>query len=264
MSTVRLTITAELTLASPTMVRTQLHAIEGATQHVEGTTLTATPPAATLSSRLAEGALATYLHLPAGTSRIQAESVVTLSKPAYLSRRFPSLTWDQAAALIRAVRATGRTGDDTHVTPGEALYMAATSVPSPLVSIDDDARDLAFSTLAPGQPLIVGVAEVAAKIAARGLDAADSTHAFLGAMRAVGIASAYVLGVVPGRGIHPFAAVCIPGFTWFPIDPQASRPVADGTVVLAWGRDAADTPLLRLPDGGDGGATITATVAPQR
>ncbi|HHW83084.1 MAG TPA: transglutaminase domain-containing protein, partial [Actinomycetales bacterium] len=168
------------------------------------------------------------------------------------------------AALIRAVRSTGRTGDGTPVTPGEALFMASTSVPSALVPIDDDARDLAFSTLAPGQPLIVGIAEVASKVAARGLDAAAATHTMIGAMRAVGIAASYTVGVVPEHGIRPWASICIPGFAWFPIDPVRARPVDPGAVVLATGRDASDTPLIRCPDGTDCGAQITATVVPRQ
>nr|NLD41082.1 transglutaminase family protein [Actinomycetales bacterium] len=260
MSIVHVTVSAELDLPAAATIRTQFIPCDYENQRVVSRSTQAPSAVGTRDLEGPDGTRVSYLELPAGRSRIDSAASVRLTKPAYASRRIPTLTWDQGAALIRAIRSTGRTGDGTPVSAEEALYIATTSVPSTLVRIDDDARDLAFSTLSPGQPLILGIAEVAARVARLGLSAVDATHTMIGAMRAVGLAASYLVGVVPDRGIHTWAAVCIPGFSWFPIDPQTARPPDEGAVVLARGRDAADAPLVRCPDGGDGGASVTATV----
>ncbi len=82
----------------------------------------------------------------------------------------------------------------------------------------------------------------------------------IAAMRAIGLAATYVVGVSPDRGLQCWAAVCIPGFSWFPIDPLTARPVNESAVAIAWGCDAADAPLIRVPDGSSGGAKVTATL----
>ncbi|HZK06417.1 MAG TPA: transglutaminase-like domain-containing protein, partial [Actinomycetaceae bacterium] len=250
MSILRVSVVAEFTVPGSgpetTIVRTRLESCDTETQRVKSAeTIAPSAIGPGMSLRSDDGVRTVYLELPPGPARIEGSAKVRHRKPIHTSRRIPAIGWEQCAAMVRAVRSNGRTGDATTVSVPQALFIASAAMPSPGAPIDDDARDLAFSTLSPGQPLILGVAEVARRIADRNLDSVAATHKMLAAMRAVGLAAAYVMGASPERGIHSWANVYIPGYSWFPIDPLTAQPVEDGAVTLVWGRDAGDSLPVR-------------------
>lgn len=238
-----LTVTATFDLARPGIVRTQLEPARGLHQRVtESATSCARSRGPSVVIDHPNGMRCTYLQLDEGPVTVIATSEVRTGTPAHLANRVPPIAWDQCAALTHAIRSTGQTGDGTEVV--DALSVARASLPSGLVPVDDEDRDLAFTTLSPGQPLIVALAEIAQKVSELSLDDAAAAHRVIGAMRAVGIAAQCVVGVASDGQIRTWAAVNIPGFAWFHIDPQTAMPIDATSILLGWGRDAADLPLV--------------------
>lgn len=268
---VKVSVTAEFVLPQPVAsnggmigipTRLQLEPCDSPRQRVLSSGVrSSTAVAAPLSIVSPDGTRTTMLELAPGEARVEANASVRLGKPAHARRRVPPTSWEQCAATVRGIRSSGRTGDETTLSVSEALFIAAASMPSPAAPVDDDARDLSFSTFSPGQPLIMGIAEIAAKIAARKLSPEDSSHRMIAAMRALGLAASFVRGVSPATGLHTWAEIYIPGFGWFPIDAAASSTIDDGSVALVWGRDALDVPLVRAQ--GLEGATVTASISPR-
>lgn len=254
----RLTMTASFVNPRAGVVRTRLEPVAGLHQRVEDP-VTTSPHALSTPTVVehAEGMRVGYVELGSGPTTIASNALVRSSVPLHLRTRVPPITWDQGAALTRAIRTTGKPGDGTEVSPAEALRIACASLPSRLVQIDDEDRDLAFSTLNPGQPLIVAIAEIASKVAVAHEDSERATHALIGAMRSVGLAASYVIGVDPDGEIHPWAAVYVPGFAWFHIDPCTATPIDERDIVLGWGRDASDVPLVHEVEDLEVSATLT-------
>ena len=255
-------VTAELEVPEsqfPVPVRTGLEPADTSSQRVltvETKSATALIPATQLLA--SDGKRTALLQLAPGPAVIEAVAEVELDRPA--RKRNTPIPWEQSAGIIRAIRSTGRTGDGTPVPVQEALVIAATAMPSPGAPIDDSVRDLAFSNVSPGEPLIVGIAQIAAQIAKADLPPETAAHRLIGAMRSLGLAAAYATGVSPGRGLRTWVSIYIPGHSWFEIDPCTATPIEDDVVTLQWGRDGHDVPFVRWPGGGEARVTATATV----
>lgn len=264
---ISLTVNAQFTVpdsGAPVTVRTQLEPCDNAVQEVRSAS-TSSPRAVAPPTRLRapDGTRTALLELAPGPATVQATATVALLSPLHLTQRIPATSWEQCAAHIHGIRSSGRTADGAGLSVPEALFIAAASMPSPGATPDDDTRDLAFSTFLPGQPLITGIAEVAAQIAARGLDPVAATHRMIGAMRALGLAAGYAIGIGPDEALTSWASIYIPGFGWFEIDVNRVTPIPAGAVILVWGRDRLDVPLVRLL-GGDDDVAITATLTRHR
>lgn len=215
-----------------------------------------------------------YFHVtePHTVLEVTARSVLSVDRPHVDAVTLPQLAWDQVAALVRAVRTTGRPGDGTHPSPREVLHIASGSLPSDTVPLSERAQALALDTFAPGQSLAAAVTLLTTRInrtfehrsgaGAHPLEDAleqgrgtsqDLAHIMIAALRSLGIAALYVTGHLAagtgsaGRGepSHAWVAVWFPGAGWVHVDPTLGGFIDDRHVILGWGRDHRDVTPLR-------------------
>src|SRR5699024_10180450 len=84
--------------------------------------------------------------------RIQAESVVRVSRRSPDRERLPKVAWETAAQAVRSVLTPEgmlHVGNET-----AALAVAESRLDSPLVNLTDDLRKFAMNSFAPGRSLV--------------------------------------------------------------------------------------------------------------
>jgi transglutaminase-like putative cysteine protease len=171
---------------------------------------------------------------------------------------------------------------------------------SPLVPRVDELRDYGAQSLAPGRPILAAARELTARIrrdfaynpgatdistplgevfAGKAGVCQDFAHVEIAALRAHGLAAAYVSGYIRTvhskeemalRGAdasHAWVAVwCGPQAGWVHLDPTNDLVAREDHVVVAWGRDFADvSPLRGVILGGDShsyGVAVTLVPTP--
>lgn len=199
--------------------------------------------------------------------RIQAESIVRVTRKTIDSDRLPKVAWEAAAQAVRTVLTPEGM---VHVgSPAAALAIAESRLASPLIDLTDDLRKFAMNSFAPGRPLIDIVLDLARRLSSsfeltpltrtredgmfhalrtgRGT-VKDLTHLFIGSLRSMGLAARYLTGYVFADGVgqvHSWAALWVPSGGWVHIDPSTGRLVDHRYVVLGWGRDTWDVIPLR-------------------
>ena len=157
---------------------------------------------------------------------------------------------------------------------------------SPLVPVVDELRDYGAQSLAPGRPILDAARELTGRIrrdfaynpgatdistplaevfAGKAGVCQDFAHVQIAALRAHGLAAAYVSGYIRTvhskeemalRGAdasHAWVAVwCGPAAGWVHLDPTNDLVAREDHVVVAWGRDFSDvSPLRGVILGGD-------------
>lgn len=199
--------------------------------------------------------------------RINAESIVRVSRKTPDPGRLPKVTWEDAAQEVRSVLTPEGM---THVgNESTALTIAESRLASPLVDLGDDLRKFAMNSFAPGRSLVEIVLDLAGRLAQSftvtpltqtrpdGMTQAlqtgrgtvkDLAHLFIGSLRSMGLAARYLTGYVfaDGEGkVHSWVALWIPSGGWVHIDPSTGQLVDHRYVVLGWGRDTWDVIPLR-------------------
>jgi transglutaminase-like putative cysteine protease len=195
---------------------------------------------------------------------VRATSVVEVSRPVFERTLAPSLSWEQAARLLRQDKQLLRERefcyDSPHVriNPQLASYAAASFVTDrPLVeAVLDLTRRI--HTEFTYDPLVTDVSTPLARVLKhkRGV-CQDFAHLAIGCLRSLGLAARYVSGYLetrppPGRprlvgadASHAWASVYVPELGWLDIDPTNDVVPGDRHVTLAWGRDFSDASPLR-------------------
>lgn len=199
--------------------------------------------------------------------RIQAESIIRVSRKTPDPERLPKVSWETAAEEVGNVltpEGMMHAGNET-----AALAVAESRLASPLVDLTDELRKFAMNSFAPGRSLIDIVLDLASRMAqsftitpltqtrqdgmTRALHTGrgtvkDLAHLFIGSLRSMGLASRYLTGYVFKDGVghvHSWAALWIPSGGWVHIDPSTGQLVDSRYVVLGWGRDTWDVIPLR-------------------
>lgn len=199
--------------------------------------------------------------------RIQAESVVRVTRGATDPERLPRVSWETVTQEVRNVLTPEgmlHAGNET-----AALAVAESRLASPLVDLTDDLRKFSMNSFGPGRPLIDIVLDLAGRLAKsftitpltvttqdgmlRALQTGQGTvkdlaHLFIGSLRSMGLAARYLTGYVFSGGVgrvHSWAALWIPSGGWVHIDPSTGALVDNRYVVLGWGRDTWDVIPLR-------------------
>lgn len=199
--------------------------------------------------------------------RIQAESIVRVSRKTPDPQRLPKVSWETAAQAVRTVLTPEgmlHVGNET-----AALAVAESRLASPLVDLTDELRKFAMNSFAPGRALVDIVLDLAGRLAQsftitplvrttedgmlRALQTGTGTvkdlaHLFIGSLRSMGLAARYLTGYVFSEGVgrvHSWAALWVPSGGWVHIDPSTGRLVDHRYVVLGWGRDTWDVIPLR-------------------
>ncbi len=199
--------------------------------------------------------------------RIQAASVMRVSRKTPDPARLPRVTWEAAAQAVRTVLTPEgmlHVGNET-----AALAVAESRLASPLIDLTDELRKFAMNSFAPGRPLVDTVLDLASRLAEsfrltplrrttedgmlRALRSGrgtikDLTHLFIGSLRSMGLAARYLTGYVFSGGagqVHSWVALWVPSGGWVHIDPSTGELVDRRYVVLGWGRDTWDVIPLR-------------------
>lgn len=192
-----------------------------------------------------------------------SEAVVEVSAPA-VPDPFATPAWE----------AVGRAGSLAH----EAAEFA---FGSPLAPVGDAARAYAAASFPPGFPVLAGVLDLLGRIGRdvrlrpggaaapagvddtlrrRAGDAREISHLMIAAVRGVGLPARHVSGYAGARGagrLHAWAECWLgPRHGWLGLDPSHDRVAADGHVVFARGRDAADVDPARVAVPGGGAQAI--------
>lgn len=220
-----------------------------------------------------------YLHVtePHSQLEVTAHCLVSVERPRSDGALLP-MTWDMAAATVRAVRTAGRAGED-NLSPLAVLSIAAGSLPSDMVPASERATALALDTFAPGQSLAAAVTALSSRIhrsfqlrpalpagpapleevldATRG-SSAELAHVMIAALRALGLSAMYVTGyrarqpLPGGSAAHAWVAVWFPHRGWVHLDPASGTLVDQHYVTVGWGRDSGDVWPLRVVVQSDG------------
>lgn len=203
---------------------------------------------------------------------VTCRSAVEVTRVAPDPAALPRISWDAAAAAVRA-------GDDAAGTdPAGLVGLAEMLLPSRHVAPGEEVRAWAEPTFVPGRPLVDVVVELSHRIRhelayrsgattvgttqAQLLDqragvCQDFAHLAIAALRAHGLPARYASGYLetrprPGRpklrgadASHAWVSAWVPGFGWLESDPTNDALVDDRYVVLGWGRDYDDVPPLR-------------------
>lgn len=252
-------------------------------QVVHRAELTVSPAQRELRNRTEfNGNLTSYIHVTEPHSRLEltARALVSVDRPLLAAPGLPQLSWDEAAAIVRSVRTTGRSGDGRRPSPLSVLSIAAGSLPSDMVPASERALNLALDTFVPGQSLAAGVlalnqrvhrsfepapagppgsgAALEDALEARRGSSQDLAHVMIAALRSVGLAAMYVSGyldtaTLAGRealrssgACHAWVAVWFPGRGWVHLDPSNGVLIDNRHVIIGWGRDSADVWPLRV------------------
>ena len=204
---------------------------------------------------------------------LTAEVAVAFPAPPPAARTLP---WEQVAAAALA---------------GEAAEFAFASQLAPA---EPGAGAFAAGSFPPGQPVLVGLLDLTARIrrefafrpgattiatpvarvlAQRAGVCQDFAHLMIAGLRALGLPARYVSGYLrtyprPGeaarRGAdqsHAWVGAWLgPGLGWVDLDPTNNLVVREEHVVLGWGRDFADMSPLRGVILGGGAHSVTASV----
>lgn len=204
---------------------------------------------------------------PHSELRIQADSIVRVSRKTPDISRLPKVTWEAAAQEVQSVLTPEgmlHAGNET-----AALAVAESRLASPLVPLTDDLRKFAMNSFAPGRSFIDIALDLAKRLAENfqitpltrtrvdGMVQAfntgrgtvkDLAHLFIGCLRSMGLAARYLTGYVydgDAGHVHSWAAIWVPSGGWVHIDPSSGRLVDQRYVVLGWGRDTWDVIPLR-------------------
>lgn len=199
--------------------------------------------------------------------RIQAESIVRVTRRSPSPDKLPKIGWEAAAQAVRSVLTPEGM---VHVgNENAALTVAESRLASPLVPLTDELRKFAMNSFTPGASLVEIVVDLAHRLASnftltplrrtskdgmlhalnhgRGT-VKDLAHLFIGALRSMGLAARYLTGYVFADGVgkvHSWAALWVPTGGWVHIDPTTGSLVDHRYVVLGWGRDTWDVIPLR-------------------
>lgn len=192
-----------------------------------------------------------------------AEAVVEVSAPA-MPDPFATPAWEAVA----------RAGSLAH---GAAEFAFG----SPLAPVGEAARAYAAPSFPPGFPVLAGLLDLLGRIGRdvrlrpggaeapagvddtlrlRAGDAREVSHLMIAAVRGVGLPACHVSGCAGARGVgrlHAWAECWLgPRHGWLGLDPSHDRVAADGHVVFARGRDAADVDPARVAVPGGGAHAI--------
>ena len=226
------------------------------------------PNAATRRARLDYfGNRTNYFGLvePHRTFEVTATSLITTS-PTYLPDFELTPPWEMVRESLR--RDLMR----------DVLSAAQMRFASPLVPLLDQARDYALSSFAAGQPVLLGVSDLMARVhrdftydtsatdlstplttimeCRRGV-CQDFAHVMVGCLRSVGLAARYTSGYLrtrppPGKprlvgadASHAWVAVWVPEHGWVDFDPTNNICPGEEHITLAFGRDFSDVTPLR-------------------
>ncbi|MFC7403544.1 transglutaminase family protein [Georgenia alba] len=249
---------------------------DGGGQRVHHAELQVTPGPAEQEEHLDfRGNRSAYFHVASEHSRLEvvATSLVTVSRRRPALSALPSVGWEEAAAAVSAVRATGRAEQGEG--PSSIMAIVEGALPSELAAPDEVVLGFALPSFHPGARLTDVVRDLAHRIhtdldhrpgsttvrttpaevlVARAGVCQDFAHLMVASLRALGLAARYVSGYVAPPGpvaghgtgaAHAWAAVWVPGGGWVHVDPTHDRLVDHRYVVLGWGRDFLDVSPLR-------------------
>lgn len=250
----------------------------GGGQQVHASRLLVTPePAEMREHRDFHGNLSSYFHVtePHTQLQVRSSSVLTVTRRQADPSRLPSVPWELAAQAVRTVFSP-ETRAGGSVAGG--LAIAESRLTSPMVDLDEQVREYASHSFAPGRPLPAVVEDLCHRIFSDFTYRSGSTtvhtrlpevlerrtgvcqdfaHLLIGCARSMGLAARYVSGYIETRppqgqpklrGVdasHAWASVWLPGGGWLHVDPTNDQFIDNRYVVLGTGRDYRDVSPLR-------------------